>query len=179
MRADVVDMVVKIEDPSERLLGRRDVVTFRTEHDDGRADVAQVYRAAVGRLDLAGGKIVADEQLIDNELDLAGIQVDVPTPVALEAEIARDFGIDLRVDIILFGPYRVRRMEVLEILHEPGAVELATAEIASEGGEPAATEKTATVAHRVLAVHAGPVRQRRAGNDNRTEQLRPHSGEHH
>src|SRR5262245_46755660 len=179
MRADVVDMVVKIEDPSERLLGRRDVITFRTEHDDGRADVAQVYGAAVGGLDPAGGKIVADEQLIDNELDLAGIQVDVPAPVALEAEIARDFRIDLRVDIILFGPYRVRRIEVLEILHQPCAVELATAEIAGEGGEPTAAEETAAVAHRVFAVHARPVRQRRAGNDNWAKQLRPHSGEHH
>jgi hypothetical protein len=112
VRADVVDVVIKVEDPAERLLGRGDVVAFRTEHEDRRADVAQVYGAAVGGLDPAGGKIVADKQLVDDELDLLGVQVDVPAPVALEAEIARSFGVDLRIDIILLGPKSVRRIEV-------------------------------------------------------------------
>src|SRR4029077_12092037 len=102
-----------------------------------------------------------------------------PAPVALEAEIARSFGVDLRIDIILFGPKSVRRIEVLEILHQPGAVELPAAEIAGESGEPAAAEETTAIAHRILAVHAGPIRQRRAGNYDRADQLRPHGGEHH
>ena len=43
--ADLVDVVVEIENPAERLLRRRDVVALRAEHDDRRADVAQVDRA--------------------------------------------------------------------------------------------------------------------------------------
>ena len=50
--ADLVDVLIEIENPSERLLGRRDVVALRAEHHDRRADVAQVDRGAVRRLDL-------------------------------------------------------------------------------------------------------------------------------
>ena len=53
------------------------------------------------------------------------------------------------------------------------------AEIAGEGGQPAATEQTAAVAHRVLAAHPGPVRQRRPGDDDGAEQLGADGGEHH
>ena len=40
-------------------------------------------------------KLVADEQLIDDELDLLGVQVDVAAPPALEFEVALGLGIDL------------------------------------------------------------------------------------
>ena len=46
VRADIVDAVVKVEDPAERLLRRRDVVALRAEDDDRRADVAQVHARA-------------------------------------------------------------------------------------------------------------------------------------
>ena len=82
--ADLVDVLVEIENPAERLLRRRDVVALRAEHHDGRADIAQVDRGAVRRLDSAGGELVADEQLIDDELDLLGVQIDVAAPPALE-----------------------------------------------------------------------------------------------
>ena len=62
--------LVEIEDPAERLLRRRDVVALRAEHDDRRADVAQVDRGAVRGMNPAGGELVADEQLVDDELDL-------------------------------------------------------------------------------------------------------------
>ena len=70
-------------------------------------------------------------------------------------------------------------IEVLEILHQPGAVELAVAEIAGERRQPAAAEQAARVAHRISPVHASPVGQRRSGDDDRSEQFRPHRREHH
>ncbi len=45
--ADLIDVVVEIEDPVERLLGRGDVVALRAEHHNGGLDVAQVDRSAV------------------------------------------------------------------------------------------------------------------------------------
>ena len=53
------------------------------------------------------------------------------------------------------------------------------AEVAGERGQPAAAEQAAGVAHRVLAAHAGPIGQRRPGDDDRAEQLRPQRREHH
>ena len=141
--ADVVDVVVEIEDPSQRLLRRRDVVALGAEHDDRRADVAQVDRRAVRGLDHSRRKLVADEQLVDDELDFLGVEIDVAAPPALEAEIARRLGVDLGVEVVLLGPQRVGGILVLEILHQPGAVELAVAEIAGERGEPAAAEQAA------------------------------------
>src|SRR5215813_5656136 len=78
--ANFVDVFVQIENPSERLLRRRDVVALRAEHDDGGADVAKVDRGAVRRLNSAGREIVADEQLIDDELHLLGVEIDVASP---------------------------------------------------------------------------------------------------
>ena len=46
-------------------------------------------------LDFACGEIIADEQLVDDELNFLGIEIDVAAPPALEAEIARCFRIDL------------------------------------------------------------------------------------
>src|SRR5262249_46283804 len=110
-----------------------------------------------GGLEPAGRKIVADKQLVDNELDLLGIQVDVATPPAFELEVSLGLGIDLGIDIVLFGPQRVRRIHILEILHQPGAIELAAAEIAGERGQPASTEQSSGIAHRILAADTGPI----------------------
>src|SRR5262249_60324455 len=59
VEADCFDVLVKVENPSERLLRRRDVVALRAERDDGRADVAKVDRGAVRCLNSAGREIVA------------------------------------------------------------------------------------------------------------------------
>ena len=100
-------------------------------------------------------------------------------PIALEIEVAGGLGVDLRIEIVLLGPERIRRIEVLEILHQPGAVELACANVAGERREPAPAQYAAAVAHRILAAHARPIRQRRTGDDDRAEQLRSRGGEHH
>ena len=47
VRADVLDAVVEIEDPVQRLRGRRDVVGLGTEYEDGRGDVAQIETVAI------------------------------------------------------------------------------------------------------------------------------------
>src|SRR5207247_6424911 len=123
--ADLVDVAVQIQYPSQRLLRRRDVIAFRTENDDRRGDMAKVHDPAVGCLDTPRGQIVADEELVDNELNLVGVEVDMPAPPALELQIAVRLGIDLGIDIVLLGPERVRGIHVLEILYQPRAVELA------------------------------------------------------
>ena len=50
--------------------------------------------------DLAGGELVADEQVVDDGLDLRRVQIDVTAPPALEAEIARGLGVDLGIEIV-------------------------------------------------------------------------------
>ena len=177
--ADVVDIVVQIEEPSQCLLRRRDVVTFGAEHDDRRTDVAQVDHRPVRALNHSRRKLVADEQFVDDGLDLLTVEIDMPAPPPLEAEIARGLGVDVGVQVVLFGPQGVCGILVLEILHQPSAVEFAVAEIAGERGEPAAAEQAARVAHRVLAVYAAPIRQRRPRDDDRAEQLWTHRREHH
>src|SRR5262245_29631364 len=100
--ANVIDAVVEVEDPIERLLGRRNVVAFRAEYDDRRADIAKIDRGAIRGLDAPGGKIVADKQIIDNELDFLSIQIDVASPPLFKNQVAGGLGVDLGVKIVLF-----------------------------------------------------------------------------
>src|SRR5260370_14174861 len=102
-----VDVLVKVENASQRLLRRRDVVALRAEHDDGRADIAEVDRGAVRCLDSSRGEIVTDKQLIDDELDLLCVQIDVTSPPALEPQIPRPLGRDLGIEVLLLCPHRV------------------------------------------------------------------------
>jgi hypothetical protein len=129
---DVIHVGVAFEDPTQRLLRRSDVVAFGAEHHDRRTDVAQVNLLPVGQGDIAGGQVVANEEFVDNELNLLRVEIDVPTPPALEFKVAIGFGIDLRIDIVLLGPERVRGVLAFEILDQPGTIELPTAEIANE-----------------------------------------------
>ena len=177
--ADVLDALIEVGDPAQRLLRRRDVVALRAEEDDRRGDVAQVDPDAVPSDDLGRGELVADEQIVDDALHLLGVEEHMAAPPVLEAEIARALGVDLGVDVVLLGPERVGRVHVLEVRDQLGAVEDAAAEIARQRRQPAAAVQPAAVAHRVLAAHAGPVGQRRAGDDQRPEQLRPGGRHHH
>ena len=103
----------------------------------------------------------------------------MPPPPLLELEVAWSFGIDLGVEVVLLAPDRVGRVKVLEVGDEPHAVELAVAEVAGERCEPATSQQPAGVAHGVLAAHAGPIGERRAGDDNGAEQLWPQRREQH
>ena len=131
------------------------------------------------RDDLGRGQLVADEQIVDDPLHLLGVEQDMAAPPSLELEIARTLAVDLGVEVVLLGPERVGRVHVLEVLDQGGAVEDAGAEVARQRRQPAAAVEAARIAHRVLAAHAGPVGQGRAGDDQRAEQLRPGRGRQH
>src|SRR5215470_346694 len=146
--ANFIDVLVKIEDPAEGLLWWRDVIALGAEYDDRRADIAQIDGGAVGGLYLSRRQTVADEQLVDDELNFLRVEIDVSAPPALETEIARRFFIDFGIEIVLLGPKRIRRIHILEILHQPSAIEYTATEIARERREPAAAQKAAGVAHR-------------------------------
>src|SRR6188474_2338272 len=168
---DVLDIIIDIKNPSKCLLGWRYVIAPRAKHHDRRADVAYVDDRAVDILDHAGCELVTDEQLVDNKLDLLGIQIDVPAPIFVKPKIPWALSVDLSVEIILLGPQSVGGILVFKILYQPRAVELAATKVAGERGQPTPAQKTARVAHRILAVHAGPVGERRTGDDNGAEQL--------
>ena len=102
--AELIDVLIEIQNPSERLLRRSDIVALRAEHHDRRTDIAQVDCRSVRRADLAGRQLVANEKVVDDRLDLGGVQIDMSTPPALEAEIARRFGVNFGIEIVLLGP---------------------------------------------------------------------------
>ena len=129
--------------------------------------------------DLADGELVADEEVLRDPLHLLLVHEVVAAPPLLELEEALALGVDLGVEVVELGPVGVRRVEALEVVDEVCAVELAVAEVAGERGHPGAAEQPARVAHRVLAGDARPVRDRRAGEQDRPDELRRERGEHH
>src|SRR6516165_1711346 len=112
---NLVNVVIEIENPVQRLLRWRDVVAFRTEHHDRRTDVAKVDDGPVRGFDASCRQLVANEQFVDDELYFLGVEVDMATPPTLEIEIAGRFGVDVCVDVVLLGPERICRVLVLEI----------------------------------------------------------------
>src|SRR5262249_47423007 len=97
VRSDLVYILVEVENPSQRLLRRRDVVTLRAEDDDRRAYVAKVEGSAIRGSYATRCEIVADEQLVDDELNFLTVEGDVAAPPAFEIKVARSFAVDLGV----------------------------------------------------------------------------------
>ena len=116
---------------------------------------------------LAGCELVADEQVVDDPLDLLAVHQVEAAPPALELEEARRLGVDVGEQVVVLVQERVRGIQVLEVLDQVGAVELPAAKIAGQQRGPGAAEHAAGVAHRVVAVVAGPVRHRRAVDHDR------------
>jgi len=108
-------------------------------------------------LNPAGSEIVSDEQLIDDELNLLRVQIDVAAPPLFEAQIAWRFRVDFGIEIVRLAPERIGGILVLEILHQPCAIEFSVTEVARQSSQPAAAQQTAAVAHRKFAAHAGPI----------------------
>ncbi|MNY12407.1 hypothetical protein D3C86_1454860 [compost metagenome] len=134
---DLVHVRVEIGNPVQRLLGRRDVVAPGREHDHRRAHVAQVDQGlAVGAVDLAGGQVVADEEVLDDPVDLLAVHQEVTAPPAFELKEARAFRVGLGVDVVKLFPKCVGRVELLEVLHQPRAVETAVTHVGGQRGEP-------------------------------------------
>src|SRR5208337_5306312 len=84
--SDLINILIKIENPAERLLWRRNIVTLRAEYYDRGANIAKIDPYALRCFNAAGSEVVADEQLIDDKLNLFGIEIDVAAPPALEFE---------------------------------------------------------------------------------------------
>jgi hypothetical protein len=103
----------------------------------------------------------------------------VAAPPALELEVALALAVDLVVEVVVLVPKRVRRIQVLEVRDQVRAVERAGAEIAREQRDPRAAGEAARVAHRVVAVVAGPVRHRRAVDHERPGHVGTRRREHH
>src|SRR5271166_3896163 len=85
---EVVHVAVEIENPPQRLRRRTDVVAHRGKNDDRRGDVAQIESRAVARLQLVAGQLVADEEVVDQELQLVAVELDEVAPPFLELEEA-------------------------------------------------------------------------------------------
>ena len=129
-------------------------------------------------LKLVAGQLVADEEVVDQELQFVAVQLDEIAPPLLELEVALRIGVDMRVDLVLLAPQPIRRVQHVEVQDQRRPVDLPVAEIAGHCGEPAAAEQAAGIAHRVFPVHALPVRHRRACDQAGPEQVRPQDGHH-
>ena len=71
----------------------------------GERTPPQVDRGAVGGTNVAGGEVVADEELVDDPLHFLGVQRDMAAPPLLEVEIALGLGVDpCSPEIVLLGP---------------------------------------------------------------------------
>ncbi len=176
---DLPLMLVEIENPVQSLLRRRDVVTPGTEHDDRRADLAQVHPHTLLGPQLTGRELVPDEQFVGDGLHLLGIQQYRAAPPFLELEKALCLRVDLGIDVVGFRPPGVRRMHPLEICNQVGAVEDTVAEVAGQRREPGAAQQAAEIAHRVLAAHTRPIGKRGSGQHNRPRQIRAQRRHHH
>ncbi len=174
---------VDIGDPVDRLLGRRDVVSLRGEDDDGRADGLEVQVGPGGRLHLPAGQLVAHEEIVDDPADLLFVHQEVAAPPLLELQEPLLLRVDVFPHVVILVPVGVRRVEVLEVLHEVGTVKLAVAHVAGKKRQPGAPEETAAVAHRVfplaLAPASAPVRHGRAVDHDGPHLVRVVGRNHH
>ena len=89
------------------------------------------------------------------------------------------FRVDLRIDVVGLFPIGIGRVEGFEIGDEVGAVEDAVAEVACERCQPGAAQQAADIAHRIAAAHAGPVAERRSGEQDGPDDVGFDGGHHH
>src|SRR5262249_56592406 len=111
--------------------------------DDRRLDLTQVERLPVQWVHVPGPEFVAKEEIAGDPLDLVAVHQVVAAPPPLELEEARRLGVDVREEMVVLVPERVRGVQGLEVLDEPGAVELAVAQVRRERSEPRAAEQAA------------------------------------
>src|SRR6185503_4314851 len=158
---EVVGVPIDDGNPAQRLMRRRDVVAPGSEDHDRVADAAQVGNAAVAHRQGSPLQAIAHEEIVHNRENLVSAEEIEAAPPALEVEEPRALAVDMREQVAVFLPHRLR-LEALEILHQPGAVEPPVAEIGGEMGGPGAAEQATGDAHRVHAGLAAPVGERRS-----------------
>ena len=66
-----------------------------------------------------------------------------------------------------------------EVCDEIGAVENALAEVPGERSQPGPAQQTTEIAHRVLAVHTGPIGERRSRKHDRSDDIGVSRAHHH
>ncbi|MCY1210740.1 hypothetical protein D9M72_224350 [compost metagenome] len=180
---DLLGAAVDVHDPVKGLLRGGDVVAHRGEQHDRRADFAQIERLATGPLDITAPEFVADEQIASDPFDLLAVHQVVAAPPALELQEARRLGIDLPIQVVVLVPETVGWIQVLEILHQPSAIELAVAEVRRVRGQPGPAQQSAGIAHRVvafaLAPGTTPVRHGRAVDHDGPGVIRVRGAQHH
>jgi len=147
--------------PTQRLMGRRDVVSKGGEDDKRIVDATQIDEAVGTNLELASLKAVADEQILDYGHHLLAAEKVEAIPPAFEFEKALALLVDMREEIGVLLP-NTFRFEVLEVLDQPCAVEPAITEISGQMSEPSSAKKATGNTCRVDSGFSGPIWQRRA-----------------
>ena len=146
-------------------MGWRYIVAIRREDHDRIVDPAEIREAVFANPQRALFQAVADEQILDDCQDFFAAEEIEAAPPALEREKPLALGIDVGEQVGVFFPYCFR-LQVLEILNQPGAVQPSISEVGQEVGRPSATEEASGNAHRVDAGIARPIGERRTIEDN-------------
>src|SRR5262245_37530899 len=167
----VVFRSVDLGDPTERLRRRTDVVAPGTENDDRRSNTLQVDDFTRRQSDATGCELVTDKQLLGDELDFLAVEQRVASPPFLERQETLGLSIYFGPHIVELGPEGVGWIQIFKALDKKGAVKDAVADIAGERYEPAPSQHPADVAHRIQAVPAIPIGERRADRHNRPWQV--------
>jgi len=122
----------------------------------GERDIAKVDRGSPSRrLDLSCGELVADEQFVDDELDLLGIEIDVAAPTSVRSRGKRGasvstFGVEVGTacSTACFAGFWASKFCTSQ-----APSNLAVAEIAGEARfNQLPAEQSAAITHRILAV---------------------------
>lgn len=88
-------------------------------------------------------ELVADKEMSDDFDDLLTAEAIPRVPPALEFEETILLLIDVEEQLRVFFPNCVLRLEVFEVLDQPGAVKTAVVEIGKQARHPASAEKAA------------------------------------
>jgi hypothetical protein len=131
----------------------------------------------------ADSTTVADEETAGDPLDLLAVHQQERAPPAVKLEEARRFGVDVRKELVILVPVIAGGIQVLEVLHQVGAIEDAVAQVRGQRRKPRAAEIAPRVTHRVVALafapRPAPVGHRRADDHQRPGVDRVGGGQHH
>ncbi len=127
----------------------------------------EIEHAPVLEVRLAARELVADEQLLDDPVDLLFVHEVEAAPPLLEFEEARARALGRGEEVVILAEIVAARIELLEVRHQMRPVEHAVAEIGQVEGGQRAAEQAAVVAHRILAEPTRPIGDRRAVDDKR------------
>ena len=123
--------------PVEGLLRRRDVVPKGGEQNDGFT--TKLLRSMYLPSSISNSpcsKFVAHKEAVDDGGDLLlGHEIKAAPPL-LEGQVTRPLGIHLGVEVVLFAPQGVGRVEILEIGDQVGTVEEPVAQVAGKRIDP-------------------------------------------